>query len=53
MKDKISQLIDRRKAIEAKIEKLSQLNAPGAAFLISRLKRRWIVLDKKIASLWE
>jgi hypothetical protein len=53
MKDKISQLIDRRKALGERIEKLLELNAPGSAALVSRLKRRWIVLDKKIAALWE
>ena len=53
MQDKISQLIDRRKALEYRIENILELNAPGSAALVARLKRRWIVLDKKIAALWE
>lgn len=53
MKDKISKLIDRRKALEYRIEKLSQQNEFHNSALISGLKRRWIVLDKKITALWE
>lgn len=53
MKDKISKLIDRRKALGDRIEKLEQLKFFHNAALVARLKRRWIVLDKKIAALWE
>jgi hypothetical protein len=53
MKDKISKLIDRREAIGERIEKLAQLNEFHNSALISGLKRRWIVLDKKISAIWE
>jgi hypothetical protein len=53
MKDKISQLINRRKAMEIEIERLAALNTPQAAALIVKIKKRYMVLDKKIARLWE
>lgn len=53
MKDKISQLIDRRKAIEDKIEIQAALMTPKSAALVVKLKRRYVVLDKKIAATWE
>lgn len=53
MQDKISKLIDRRKALEAEIENQAALMTPAAAALVVKLKRRYVVLDKKIAARWE
>ena len=53
MKDKISKLIDRRKALEDEIEIQAALMTPTASALVVKLKRRYVVLDKKIAALWE
>lgn len=53
MQDKISKLIDRRKTLEAEIKRLSALKTPEAAALVLKLSRRYYVLEKKIANLWE
>jgi hypothetical protein len=39
--------------MDIEFERLSELNTPESAALIVKLKKRYRVLDKKIADLWE